>query len=287
LLLNFPPSNWLPVYQLLGGKFRSKVAVYFGADYPERAKQVVEATNGKVIKTAIESVLDKMRTDGKIKNVYDPDNRRPAERLTFAEIDAMAAHMASIREAVGPEIGIAVDAHNRFDTESAIQLARAFEPVKLLWLEEPVASDNRDELASIRRATKTPIACGENVYTRYGYREILEKQAVSLIQPDVGKCGGLWEARRIAAMAEAHYVPVAAHGVCTPIGTMASAQFCCTIPNFMLQEWGAYFHDEFNAVAEKPKYADGYLEIGDEPGLGVKIHDDVLNELCSPRYDKL
>jgi galactonate dehydratase len=274
----------LPIYQLMGGKVRNRVAVYFHANDPATARDIVSKTGVKAIKIMADTVLEKLKATGKVTNFFDPE-KRTGLRLTNPEIDALAALAGSIREAVGPNVGIAMDVHTKYDTESAMQLARALEPARLMWLEEPVPSDNLDALASIRKTTRTPIACGENVYTRYGYRELLEKQAVSLIQPDVGKCGGLWEARKIAAMAETYYTPVAAHGMFSPVGTMASAHFCATIPNLMLQEWGRYVLDSLNAIADRPTYRDGYIQIADAPGIGVELNPDALKEMVKPGYE--
>jgi galactonate dehydratase len=268
----------VPVYQLLGGKHRSRIPVYFHAHTPETAREIVRKTNCKVVKAMIDGVLDRMRADGQIANPYGIVHAG-TEKLSYGEIDAIASHVLAMREAVGPDVGLAVDAHGRYDQESAIQLARALELARLLWLEEPVPSDNLDALAAIRRRTTTPIACGENVFTRYGYRQLLEKQAVAVIQPDAGKCGGLWETRQVAALAETHYVPVAAHNMYSPLGTMACAHLCAAIPNLMLLEWGSYFDDTVNAIAEMPTYHDGFLELSDAPGLGVALHDDILNGL--------
>lgn len=273
----------LPVYQLLGGKVRDRIAVYFHAGDPHRAKEVIHETGVKAIKIMADGLLEQLKREGKVSNLFDPA-KTYGVHLTYPEIDALAKIAADIRQAVGPEIGIAMDVHTKYDTESAMQLARALEPSRLMWLEEPVPSDNLDALASIRKTTQTPIACGENVYTRYGYRQLLEKQAVSLIQPDVGKCGGLWEARKIAAMAETYYVPVAAHGMFSPIGTMASAHFCASIPNLMLQEWGRFFLDSLNRIATKPAYHAGYIEISDAPGIGVELDPDVVKEMAEPGF---
>jgi galactonate dehydratase len=273
----------LPIYQLFGGKVRDRVAVYFHANDPDTARQVIRDTGVKAIKIMADGILERLKSAGKVSNLFDP-GKRLGLRLTYPEIDALAGIAASIREAVGPEVGVAMDVHTKYDTESAMQLARALEPSRLMWLEEPVPSDNLDELASIRKTTRTPIACGENVYTRFGYRQLLEKQAVSLIQPDVGKCGGLWEARKIAAMAEAYYVPVAAHGMFSAVGTMASAHFCASIPNLMLQEWGRYLEDNVNRIAPKPAYRAGYIEIRDTPGIGVELDPDALKEMVQPGF---
>ena len=111
------------------------------------------------------------------------------------------------------------------------------EPFKLLWLEEPVPAENVDAMRDIRQSTRTPICCGENLFLRHGFRELLEKRAADIIMPDMQKCGGLLESRKIADMAHTYYVPVAPHCVVSPIGYMASCHVCAAIPNFLVLEW--------------------------------------------------
>ena len=137
-----------------------------------------------------------------------------------------------MREALGPDIGLMLECHTRFDTESALQICKAVEQYRPTWVEEPVPSDNVDAMAFVRSHTRVPIACGENVYGRFGYRQFLEKQAVSIIQPDMAKCGGLWETRKIAAMAEVYHIPIAPHGVATRLGEQAYAHVCSHGPQF-------------------------------------------------------
>ena len=154
------------------------------------------------------------------------------------EIDHMVDKIAFIREIVAQEARPG-RRHARPLRRDAPASAwpRKLEPFKLLWLEEPVPAENVDAMRDIRESTTTPICCGENLFLRHGFRELLEKRAADIIMPDIQKCGGLLEARKIADMAHTYYVPVAPHCVVSPIGTMASAHVCAAIPNFLVLEW--------------------------------------------------
>jgi galactonate dehydratase len=156
-----------------------------------------------------------------------------------------------------------------------------------MWAEEPVPSDNVDAMAFVRSHTRIPIACGENVYGRFGYRLFLEKQAVSIIQPDMAKCGGLLESRKIAAGAEVYHIPIAPHGVATTLGKVAYSHVCSTVPNFMVLEWAFYGDKTYDSLTTAPNYRDGFLRVPDTPGIGIEIRDDVVNGLAMPGYPKL
>jgi galactonate dehydratase len=270
----------LPVYRLLGGRVRNKLAVYFHAGTPQQAAEIVRTTGVKAFKTGVDSVTDKDNNSLGL----DP-GKRSLWTLTNPQIDAVAAHVDGMRKAVGSEVGIALECHTRYDVESAIQLAKAVEPYRPMWLEEPIPSDNPDAMATVRRATRIPIACGENVYTRYGFRPFLEKEAVSLIQPDMAKSGGLLEGRKIAAMAETYYVPIAPHGVATTLGKVAYAHVCATVPNFYILEWAHFFQKEIDALTEKPNYADGFVTLPDKPGIGIEVNEDAIKEKLAPGYE--
>jgi galactonate dehydratase len=194
-----------------------------------------------------------------------------------------------MREALGPDIGLAMDFSTRFDTESAIQIAKALEPYHLMWIEEPIPSDNVDAMAKVRNHSRVPIACGENVYTRFGFRQFLEKQAVSIIQPDMAKTGGLWETRKIASMAEVYHIPIAPHGVASPLGQTAYAQVCATVPNFLILEWGHLLRNkELNSLMRNlPEYEDGYVRVSEAPGIGIELNDDAIRERLLPGYKTL
>ncbi len=154
-----------------------------------------------------------------------------------AEIDHMVDKVAFMRESLPKRIELAVDMHGRYDVGTAKRMAKELEPFRLLWLEEPVPPENVDAMRDVRESTHTPICCGENLFLRHGFRELLEKRAVDIIMPDIQKCGGLLEARKIADMAHTYYVPMAPHCQASPIGTMASCHVLAAIPNALVLEW--------------------------------------------------
>jgi galactonate dehydratase len=270
----------LPVYRLLGGRVRDKVAVYFHVSSPAQAADTVRKTGVKAVKAVR---LDAGTDEENSAQGFDP-SKHFDWTLTNRQIDAFAERVGAIRKAIGPDIGLGLECHGRYDTESAIQLARAVETYRPMWLEEPVPSDNPETMAKVRAATRVPIACGENLYTRYGFRPYLEQQAVSIIQPDMAKCGGLLETRKIASMAEVYHIPIAPHGVASLLGQMAYAHVCATVPNFMILEWMHYFDESVMRLTAAPEYSAGFLKVSDSPGIGVELKEDVVKELILPGY---
>ena len=207
----------VPICRLFGGPVRDKIAVYFHhtphINPPSYAGEMVRRTGVRAFKTTLD------RVTGTVSKLPKFDPGMPIGwELTSAQLDEVGEFMTALRDAVGPEIEIALECHTKYSTEAAIQIAKVVEPFRPMWLEEPIAPDNPDAMALIRQMTRVPIAAGENLYTRYGFRPYLEKQAVSVIQPDMLKCGGLLETRKIASMAEVYGIPMAPHGVATAIG---------------------------------------------------------------------
>ena len=204
----------MPVYELLGGKFRDKIRVY--ADC-----QVEPGMNFDEIKRVVDDVLERGFTALKIdldirayghsgSEVAGFDKDRFNTTSGQWEHDRMVGLVEMVTTAAGPSVDVAADVHTRLDVHSAIRLARDLEPFHLLWLEEPVPPENIDAMREVKRATTTPICAGENLYLRHGFRELIEKQAVDIIMPDIPKCGGLSECRKIANLAEIYYMPVRA-----------------------------------------------------------------------------
>ncbi len=146
----------------------------------------------------------------------------------------------AVREAVGPEIMVAMDAHWKFSVNDAIKLAQALEPYDLLWLEDPVPPENIEAQRHVTHSTRTPICTGENLYRKHGYRELIEKQAARIIAPDIPKMGGLAEAKKVADHADLYYIPIAPHNVASPIGTVAAAHVCAAMNNFLVMEYHAH-----------------------------------------------
>jgi len=179
---------------------------------------------------------------------------------------------------------LAADMHGRYDATTGKRVAKELEPYKLLWLEEPVPPDNIDAMRDIRSSTSTPICCGENIYMRWGFRELLEKHAVDIIMPDFQKTGGLLESRKIADLAHTYFVPVAPHAVTSPIGMMATAHVCSVIPNFLVQEWHWIDSPDLwkGWVKEGEIIDKGYITPPERPGIGVEMNEEVAKKAQVP-----
>ncbi len=274
----------VPVYELMGGKFRDKIRVYAdcevspGLDFDETKRMVDEILERGF--TALKIDLDIFayghigsETEHYVKDVF---NMTPNKW----EHDRMVKLAEMVCEAAGPEVEVACDLHTRLDKHSAIRLARDLEHLNLMWLEEPIPPENVDTMREITAATSTPICAGENLYLRSGFREWIEKHAVDIIMPDIPKCGGLSECRKIANMAEIYSMPFAPHNVSSPIGTMASAQVCATIPNFLVLEFHWTQRDWWSTIITEKRdiIKNGFIEIDNAPGIGVTLDEEVAKE---------
>jgi galactonate dehydratase len=244
----------VPVYKLFGGPTRDRIRVYKHASEPEDIKKWM-AQGFTAFKAGI-------------------GRERPARIIeTKGFIDRAVAHFCSLREAGGPEADIAVDFHGAVPPQTAKMLIKALEPYQPMFIEEPVQCQNVDILADIAHSTHLPIATGERVFTKWGFREILEKRAASILQPDLCHAGGIHEVHIIAGMAEAYYAAVAPHNPLGPISLAACIQLDATIPNFIAQEHVSlgegYLKHPFVAK-------DGYVDLPTAPGLGIELDEEAL-----------
>ena len=284
----------VPVYQLLGGAFRTRVRLYADCNagtvdaaahhvggLPDPSSPEGRARLAQVAREALDRGFTAMKFD--VDDVFgalrtDDWNRS----LSRAQIDRMVGQVATIREEIGTQIDLAIDMHARFDVPSAIRAARALEQFDLMWLEEPVPPENLDALAQVRRATTVPICAGENLYTRFGILDLIKAGAVDCIMPDVAKFGGLAEGRRAAELAELHYLPFAPHNVSGPVGTVAAAHLCAAVSNATVLEYHAmdltYFED-LVSYAAGPVVQDGHVSVVDVPGYGLELNLDALREI--------
>lgn len=273
----------VPVYQLLGGKFRDRVRVYMDTalyqsrlptpeDFAASAREAVEMGM-----TAVKFDLDQANDP----NRYDAFNWTASP----AELRRMFDQMAAAREAVGPDIDICADMHGRYDLPTGKRVAEMLEPLNLMWLEEPVPAENIDAYKEINDSTSTPICAGENLYLAYEFRRALEIGAVDIIMPDLQKAGGLGEGQRIANLANLYYVPFAPHMVASYLGAMASAHVCASVPNFMILEWQIYFHRDamWNEIVsfDGPMVEDGYIPLSEKPGIGVEINEEGMRRYAA------
>jgi len=272
----------VPVYRLLGGRVREKIPVYLHAANPAEAANIIAQTNVKALKIGTDYSPD----DWTLKKGFDP-GKLWGLHLNTAQLDDVVNFVGGFRDKLGKSYDIALECHARFDVETGIQICRLMEPFRLMWVEEPIPSDDVDAMLHIRNNTRVPIAAGENIYSRFGYREFLEKEALSIIQPDMSKTGGLLESRKIASMAEVYSVPVAPHGVASPLATMAYAHVSATIPNLMILEWTHYLNKQYTSLTDPVSLKDGFLEVSDKPGIGVNLNDAAVNERVEPGYKPL
>jgi galactonate dehydratase len=266
----------LPVYQLLGGRVRDKVRMYThlgGGDM--RAVYESQAGNDpKIFVDRALEVVERGYTAIKVLITLPTESLNSISIYQYAE-----TMMAALREAVGPEIDIMVDCHGRHFPANAIEFCRVLAPYKPFFIEEPVPPENVEALAEVRRASPVPIATGERLVTRFGFRPIFEQQACHVIQPDLCHCGGLWEAKKIAAMAEIYYMGVAPHNPLGPVANAAALHFALSTPNFLIQEdmlsdvpW------RWEVVQHSLKTEDGYWLPADAPGLGIEVNEEAAKK---------
>lgn len=309
-------SSNLPIYQFLGGKYRDRVRIYADCHaghgltslspvlQPRRPAWMAPGKKRSPARTEIsikfhggqKSEARELRPQDFARRAVEMKRRGitavkfdvdvPTEHslddynraLTGREIETMVGLVGAIRKALGKDVDLAIDCHWNYGVNDAIRLAHACEPFDLIWLEDPVPPENNDALGRVTAATTTPIATGEHHYQRHHFRELLERQTVDLLAPDFQKVGGLLEGRRIADMAEVHYIQLAPHNVSGPIGTMASVHLCAAIPNFLALEWHAAsvpFFDQLIKGQRGPLIEKGYIRVPDKPGLGMELDEGV------------
>jgi len=244
----------VPIYELLGGPTRQRIRVYAHARSPESIKEAKDKGY-----TAFKTGVHNSRQSGIIAN----------PRF----IDEATNHFISLREAVGDDADIGIDFHGAISAPNAELLIHALEPHKPFFIEEPINCQNVDVMAQLAKETHVPIATGERVFTKWGFREILEKGAATILQPDLCHAGGIFEGRIIAGMAEAYYASVAPHNPLGPISLAAGIQLAASIPNFLCQEQvtlgEGYLKEPF--VVE-----DGHVALPTKPGLGIELDEDRL-----------
>lgn len=274
----------IPVYQLMGGKLRDRVRIYMdcGVDDPKDPTYMDE------IKRITDYGFTMTKID--VDNAGDPDRfDRVNWTANNAEMDHMIEKVRYFRETVGKKLEFAVDMHGRYDLGTAKRFAKEVEPFRLVWLEEPVPPDNIDAMADVRQSTHTPICCGENVYMRWGFLPYFEKHAVDIIEPDMQKCGGLMEAKKIAELAHTFFIPIAPHSQASPMGMMANCHAMSTVPNFLAHEWHWGHPASRTAVwkqflKEGDIIQDGHVTPPDKPGFGVTLNEEFLKAQRGTRW---
>ena len=261
-----------PIYNLLGGQYHEKLRAYAYMpsegiwDHPEKAADIA--------RQLVEEGWSACKTDP-----FQPTFPYPRD-WPLKDIKHAASIFRHIREAVGDELEVGIGTHSQFSTAGAIRVAKIFEEYNPIWFEEPVPPEMVEEMARVAAQTSIPIAAGERLATKYDFANALEKQAIGIVQVDVGQCGGILESKKIAAIADAHHALIAPHMYVGPIAAAAAIQLDTCSSNFMLQEFntGPLHRDLF---VEPIVVENGYITPPKGPGLGLVLDEAVLKRHLS------
>jgi galactonate dehydratase len=269
----------VPVYELLGGKLRDKVRVYANGwsfrcvkpeDFAREAERVLN--DGYTALKFYPLATAELDPEGHIRHVSHRSIDAVDEQRALASVKA-------VRDSIGPKVDLMLDVSAELTTDAIIRLGRKFEEWNIAFLEEPVDPSDVEALKKVSEHVNIPIATGERIYTRYGFRRIMEMHAADILQPDVGNTGGIMEAKKIAAMAETYNMRIQPHTCSSPVCTAASLQLDATIANFYMQETYPYRVPEHYAIvdhAPELEIRNGYISISNRPGLGLElVHDRV------------
>lgn len=255
------------VYNLLGGACRDKIRVYANGwggrtigEYAENAARLVE--------------------QGFTAMKFDPFLGAWRTNLSREDEAAAVECVRVVREAVGPDVELLIEVHRRLAPTHAIRMANELKEFNPFWYEEPVSARNLDALVEVRRAINLPVVTGEELYTKGEFREVFEKNAADILNPDVCNCGGILELKEIAAMAEPYFVVMAPHNYnSTTVGLAATAQACAVMPNFLITEYFVNFAACGDEISVNPiEVKDGYFQLPTGPGLGLELDEAALTQ---------
>jgi L-alanine-DL-glutamate epimerase-like enolase superfamily enzyme len=267
-----------PVYHLIGGKVRDRLRSYTYI-YPDAADHSASAYSDPDVAA---NRAARYLADGFTALKFDPagpytiyDGRQPDRE----DLARSVAFCRRLREAVGDKADLLFGTHGQFSVSGAKRLAKAIEPYDPLWFEEPTPPDMPERMAEVAAATSIPVATGERLTTRFEFSRVLAHSAASILQMNLGRVGGILEAKKIAAMAETYYAQIAPHLYCGPLVGAANIQIAAASPNFLIlesiEQWGG-FHAEI--LTSPIRMEAGYVIVPDAPGLGVELNEDVARQ---------
>jgi galactonate dehydratase len=266
-----------PVYKLLGGKVHESLRTYTylypksGPVYPKEAVNVYNDPDlaAEAALDCVEQGFDAVKFDpAGPYTAFDPHQPR------LEDIDLSIRMVKAVRQAVGTKADVLFGTHGQFTPSGAARLAKAIEPYDPLWFEEPVPPDNVEAMAEVARKTSIPIAAGERLTTRFEFARLIDSRAAAILQPNAGRCGGIFEMKKIAAMAEPHHIHIAPHCYCGPIVAAANIQVSVTLPNFLILEAIKTFDGTHaSLLMKKIEWQDGQVIPSSEPGLGVELNE--------------
>ncbi|MFB3776681.1 MAG: mandelate racemase/muconate lactonizing enzyme family protein [Bryobacteraceae bacterium] len=266
-----------PVRKILsGGAYTNRVRAY----WTSQPRNMLDPASCKEWADYIKNSVQKWTAAKPFRLSRRPGGEALNRQLSNAELKNNVRGFTNIREAVGDDFEIIVHCHWEFNLPGALALARAMEPIRPWWIEDPMPIEYVNSWAALTAASPVPILCGENLYTRYDFLPFITNKAVHMIEIDISMAGGLLEARKIADLAGLYYLPVATHNVMGPIATIASANCAATMLDFAGHETFDFKSGQRAGEADLVIYdreiiQDGYIQLSDKPGLGIDLNKDV------------
>ena len=272
----------VPVYTLLGGKFRDKILIYHDTGSPKTPDPAawVEEAEKSLDYGFIATKFD-MDWEGRSMTMAGEPYRYRQElwnrAITTVEMEQWRNILVAIRKRIGEHYPLAIDLHFNYNYADALKFSYMVEDLNLWFIEDPIPPQNADAMARYTQECKIPTCTGENLYTRHSFRPFIEKQAADIIQPDPQKSGGLLETKRIADWADQYYITFACHNMCTPVGTVANAHVCAAIRSFVALESDSVELEHWDdlILRDAPFYQDGHYVLTDKPGLGIELNEEV------------
>jgi L-alanine-DL-glutamate epimerase-like enolase superfamily enzyme len=272
----------VPVYVLLGGKYRDKLLVYHDTGSPKTPDPqawVEEAR--KSVEYGFKATKFDLDWESRGQFMAGQPFQYRGEiwnrGISTVEMEQWVKILEAIRDELGPHFPLAIDLHFNYNMADTMRFVQMIEHLNLWFVEDPIPPQNADAMARFTQACRIPTATGENLYSRHTFRDFIEKQSCDIIQPDPQKVGGLLETKKLADWADLYYITMACHNMCTPVGTMGSGHACAAIRSFITLESDSVDIPYWQDIVERdgPFYKDGYLEMPNKPGLGIELNDEV------------
>ena len=289
----------VPVYELLGGKYRDDITLYCDTHGGEALggaeAQDLDPTEiytpesyARAAREVVDEGFEALKFDLDVHTHRDTDTA--ARRLDNEAVEHKVSLVEAVREEIGTEVTLGMDLHWNFTVETAIRLGKKLEPYDLAWLEDPVPPEDVDGHRRVTEAVDVPILTGENVVRAAGFNDYAREGAFDIAAPDVTKCGGLGEFKKIATVCDLYGVPIASHNITSPVGTVAGAHVSAAIPNFVAMEYHAREVPWWNTLVERtgesgPVLESGSISLPEGPGLGIEIDPDVAARHLVDGYD--
>ena len=276
-----------PIYNLLGGRSRDRIPIYntcLGYGIHQDAQAWMNGRAGQLASDLLQQGIKAMKIwpFDLPPGLADAETGAPGPVRHYLDKDTLQRGVAcveEIRAAVGDSMAIAIEGNARWNLPAAIEIARALEPYNIMWLEEMIPPDNVESYARLKAESRIPLCVSERLFTRFGFRRVVEANAADIIMPDISWTGGISETRKICAQADTYYLPVTGHDATGPVALWAAAHLMLHVPNAMILETvRAYYNGWYNDIVTDPiPIYEGMLSLPQKPGLGVALREEVLN----------